>query len=72
MPKTKATQIKASGIDLELVNVEIPEPKQNEVLINIEACGICYGMPWSKKTTSQGYPIQEYPGTKIYKDLKKC
>jgi D-arabinose 1-dehydrogenase-like Zn-dependent alcohol dehydrogenase len=25
------------------VNKEIPEPKSNEVLIKVEACGICHG-----------------------------
>lgn len=39
----KAIQISAPGANFELVNVPIPEPKENEVLIKIHACGICHG-----------------------------
>ncbi len=40
MPKMKAIQVTASGTDFKLVNIEIPEPRENEVLIKVEACGV--------------------------------
>ncbi len=43
MPLMKAVQISKPGGDLELVQREIPEPKANEVLIKVEACGVCHG-----------------------------
>ena len=43
MPLMKAIQVKAPGADFELVKKEIPEPKSNEVLIKVEACGLCHG-----------------------------
>ena len=39
----KANQVSAPGADFELVQKEIPEPKENEVLIKVEACGVCHG-----------------------------
>ena len=41
MPLMRAVQVSAPGADFELVSKEIPEPKENEVLIKVEACGIC-------------------------------
>ncbi|HBE78339.1 MAG TPA: hypothetical protein DDW65_11240 [Firmicutes bacterium] len=43
MPMMRAVQISNPGGELELVQREIPEPKENEVLIKIEACGVCHG-----------------------------
>ena len=43
MPFMKAIQVKAPGADFELVQTEIPEPKEHEVLIKVQACGVCHG-----------------------------
>ena len=43
MASMKAIRISAPGGIFELVNVPIPEPKENEVLIKVHACGICHG-----------------------------
>jgi hypothetical protein len=34
----KAIQVKAPGADFELVQKEIPEPKDHEVLLKVQAC----------------------------------
>jgi D-arabinose 1-dehydrogenase-like Zn-dependent alcohol dehydrogenase len=39
----KAIQVPAQGAALELVEIPIPEPKANEVLIKVKSCGICHG-----------------------------
>jgi D-arabinose 1-dehydrogenase-like Zn-dependent alcohol dehydrogenase len=39
----KAMQVRAPGAEFELVEREIPEPKGHEVLVKVEACGICHG-----------------------------
>jgi D-arabinose 1-dehydrogenase-like Zn-dependent alcohol dehydrogenase len=36
----KAIQINAPGADFVLVQKEIPQPKEHEVLLKVEACGI--------------------------------
>jgi hypothetical protein len=41
MTLMKAVQVSSPRADFELVSKEIPEPKENEVLIKVEACGIC-------------------------------
>jgi hypothetical protein len=38
----KASQINAPGGDFVLVQKEIPQPKEHEILLKKEACGICY------------------------------
>jgi len=58
MTLMKAVQVSSPGADFELVSKEIPEPKENEVLIKVEACGICHG----DAVTKEGYyPDIKYP-----------
>jgi D-arabinose 1-dehydrogenase-like Zn-dependent alcohol dehydrogenase len=56
----KAIQVKSVGADFELVTKEIPEPKANEVLIKVEACGVCHGDALVKEGR---YPGIQYPRT---------
>lgn len=60
MPLMKAITIKAPGADFELVQKEIPEPKEYEVLIKVHACGVCHGDALVKYG---GYPGLTYPRT---------
>jgi D-arabinose 1-dehydrogenase-like Zn-dependent alcohol dehydrogenase len=60
MPSMKAIQLKSPGADFELVDKEIPEPKANEVLIKVEACGVCHGDALVKEGR---YPGLQYPRT---------
>jgi propanol-preferring alcohol dehydrogenase len=39
-----AVQVSAPGGDFELVQKEIPEPKEHEVLLKVEACGVFLGV----------------------------
>jgi D-arabinose 1-dehydrogenase-like Zn-dependent alcohol dehydrogenase len=56
----KAIQVSSPGADFELIQKEISIPGNNEVLIKVEACGICHGDSISK----QGYfPGIKYPIT---------
>lgn len=58
MTLMKAVQVSSPGADFELVSKGIPEPKENEVLIKVEACGICHG----DAITKEGYyPDIKYP-----------
>ncbi len=43
MAMMKAVQVRSPGADFELVNREIPQPRENEVLLRVDACGICHG-----------------------------
>ena len=42
MPKMRAVQVSAPHAELELVELEIPEPAAGSVRIKVEACGICH------------------------------
>ena len=60
MPLMKAIQVSAPGADFELVQKEIPEPKEHEVLLKVQACGVCHG----DAIVKQGYyPGLQYPRT---------
>ena len=58
MANMKAMQIKKAGEDFQLVEIPVPEPKENEVLIKVEACGICH----SDAIIKEGwFPNLQYP-----------
>ena len=54
----KAIQISSPGADFEIIEKEIPEPGNNEVLIKVEACGVCHGDSISKEGH---FPDIKYP-----------
>jgi len=60
MPLMKAIQVKSPGADFELIQKEIPQPGTGEVLIKVEACGICHGDAISKEGH---FPRIKYPIT---------
>ena len=60
MPLMKAITVKAPGADFELIQKEIPEPKEHEALIKVQACGVCHGDALVKYG---GYPGLTYPRT---------
>src|SRR5580704_14656546 len=53
----KAAQIPKAGADFELVEREIPKPGAGQVLIKVQACGICH----SDVLTKEGWPGIQYP-----------
>jgi D-arabinose 1-dehydrogenase-like Zn-dependent alcohol dehydrogenase len=60
MPLMKAVHVSSPGADFEIIQKEIPRPGNNEVLIKVEACGICHG----DAITKEGhYPGIKYPVT---------
>jgi D-arabinose 1-dehydrogenase-like Zn-dependent alcohol dehydrogenase len=54
----KAAQIAVAGGDFEIVDREIPKPGAGQVLIKVQACGVCH----SDVLTKEGYwPGIQYP-----------
>jgi propanol-preferring alcohol dehydrogenase len=43
MPTMRAIQVRQPGGDFELIEKQVPEPKAGQVLMKVEACGICAG-----------------------------
>ena len=65
MPLMKAIQVCAPGGDFKLVQKEIPEPKEHEVLLKVQACGVCHGDAIVKQGYFPVYSIQERQVTKL-------
>lgn len=54
----KAAVIEKAGGDFVIKDVEKPKPSENEILIKVEACGICHSDNFVKQG---GFPGLEYP-----------
>src|ERR1035437_9554949 len=65
MPFMKAIQVSKPGADFELVQKEIPTPGNYEVLIKVEACGICHGDSVSKEGHFPGIKYPIIPGHEV-------
>ena len=61
----KAAQIKKAGGDFHLVDLEKPTPKANEVIIKVEACGICHSDAFVKDGTFPGIKYPRVPGHEV-------
>jgi D-arabinose 1-dehydrogenase-like Zn-dependent alcohol dehydrogenase len=71
MASMRAVQVKAPGADFELVQKEIPEPKTNEVLIKVEACGVCHGDALVKEGRYPGITYPRVPGHEVVGTIEK-
>ncbi|MCX5977737.1 MAG: alcohol dehydrogenase catalytic domain-containing protein [Coprothermobacterota bacterium] len=71
MAKMKAIQVSAPGEEYKLVHVEIPEPKQNEVLIKVQACGICHGDTLVREGHYPGLTYPRIPGHEVVGIIEK-
>ncbi len=65
VPMMRAIQVSAPGADFELVNREVPGPEENEVLIRVEACGICRGDAIAKEGRFPGIKYPIIPGHEV-------
>ncbi|HZL64924.1 MAG TPA: alcohol dehydrogenase catalytic domain-containing protein [Thermoleophilia bacterium] len=65
MPLMNAVQVAGPGADLELIRTEIPEPGEREVLLKVEACGVCRGdaIPVHGRYPGLSYP--RVPGHEV-------
>ena len=61
----KAVQVSSPGADFEIVQKEIPEPGDNEILIKVEACGICHGDVIAKEGHYPGIKYPIVPGHEV-------
>jgi D-arabinose 1-dehydrogenase-like Zn-dependent alcohol dehydrogenase len=67
----KAVQIDSKGGDLVLVDREMPEPKTGEVLIKVQACGVCHGDAVAKEGTMPGATYPRIPGHEVIGAITK-
>jgi hypothetical protein len=71
MPLMKAIQVSSPGGAFELVNKEIPEPQENQVLVKVEACGVCHGDSLVKEGHYPGIQYPRVPGHEVVGRIDK-
>ncbi len=65
MPTMQAVQVTKAGGPLELVERDIPEPAAGQVLIKVQACGICHSDSLTKEGHWPGLAFPRVPGHEI-------
>lgn len=65
MAKMNAMQVTEAGGDFTPVELDIPTPNENEVLIKVEACGICHSDAFVKEGTMPGIEYPRVPGHEV-------
>ena len=58
----KAAQIPKPGADFEIVEREIPKPCAGQVLIKVQACGVCHSDMFTKEGAWPGIEYPRVPG----------
>jgi D-arabinose 1-dehydrogenase-like Zn-dependent alcohol dehydrogenase len=71
MPLMKAVQVDRPGAEFELVQKEIPEPKETEVRIQVEVCGVCRGDALVKEGHYPGISYPRVPGHEVVGRIDK-
>lgn len=65
MAKMRAVQVSKAGGALELVEREIPKPSAGQVLIKVQACGICHSDSLTKEGHWPGVQYPRIPGHEV-------
>ena len=71
MALMKAMQVSAPGGDFKLVQKEIPEPREHEVLLKVQACGVCHGDAIVKEGYFPGLSYPRTPGHEVVGTIAK-
>jgi D-arabinose 1-dehydrogenase-like Zn-dependent alcohol dehydrogenase len=61
----KAAQISKPGADFEIVEREIPKPDAGQVLIKVQACGVCHSDVLTKEGAFPGIQYPRVPGHEV-------
>jgi D-arabinose 1-dehydrogenase-like Zn-dependent alcohol dehydrogenase len=61
----KAAQIPKPGADFEIVEREIPKPTAGQVLIKVQACGVCHSDVFTKEGQWPGIQYPRVPGHEV-------
>lgn len=65
MAKMRAVQVSKAGGALELVERDIPKPSDGQVLIKVQACGICHSDSMVKEGHWPGVQYPRIPGHEV-------
>ncbi|WP_099517568.1 zinc-binding dehydrogenase [Paenibacillus sp. BIHB 4019] len=69
MNMMKAIQVPAKGEPMKLVEIPVPQPGEGQVLLRVEACGVCHGEAKVIEGASSQYP--RIPGHEVVGIVEK-
>lgn len=69
MSMMKAIQVAEKGGAMKLVEIPIPQPQEGQVLLRVEACGICHGDAKVIEGATSSYP--RIPGHEVVGIVEK-
>lgn len=69
MEMMKAIQVAAKGEPMKLVEIPVPQPGEGQVLLKVEACGICHGDSKVIEGAASSYP--RIPGHEVVGTVAK-
>lgn len=69
MEMMKAIQVAAKGEPMKLVEIPVPQPEEGQVLLKVEACGICHGDSKVIEGAASSYP--RIPGHEVVGTVAK-
>ena len=61
----KAAQIPKAGADFQIIEREIPKPGPGQVLIKVQACGVCHSDVFTKEGQWPGIQYPRVPGHEV-------
>ena len=59
----RAVQVASAGADFELVERDRPEPARGQVLVRVNACGVCHSDAMTRGGLASAYP--RVPGHEV-------
>ena len=65
MPTMKAAQVSRPGGPIEIVERPVPEPGPGEVVLRVEACGLCHSDSLTKEAHWPGIQYPRVPGHEV-------
>jgi len=71
MPTMKAIQVSHRGAEFTLVSREVPEPREDEVLLRVQACGVCHGDAVAKEGLFPGLQYPRVPGHEVVGTIER-
>jgi D-arabinose 1-dehydrogenase-like Zn-dependent alcohol dehydrogenase len=71
MPGMRAVQVKNANGPFELVERDIPDPVVGQVLIKVQACGICHSDAFTKVGAFPGIAYPRVPGHEVVGVIEK-
>lgn len=69
MAMMKAIQVLATGKPMKLVEIPVPQPGESQVLLRVEACGVCHGDAKVIEGAASSYP--RIPGHEVVGVVEK-